>query len=67
MSVASGVTTFGTEAAAGYLVEPALFSTLLKNAPADWHKKNFQAVIHISEIGTTITNTTGVSTHFWSA
>ena len=37
--VASGVTTFGTEAAARYLVEPADFLTPLKNAPADWYKK----------------------------
>lgn len=65
--VASGVTTFGTEAAARYLVESALFSTLIKDAPADWHKKNFQAVIHMSVIGTTIANPTIVSTHFWSA
>lgn len=64
--VASGVTTFGTEAAARYLVEPALFSTLLKNAPADWQKKNFQAVIHISVVGTTIANPSVVSTYFWS-
>ncbi len=65
--VASGVTTFGTEAAARYFVNPKLFSTLLKNAPTDWNTKSFQAVIHVSVVGTTIVNPTVVSTHFWSA
>lgn len=65
--VASGVTTFGTEAAARYFVNPKLFSTLLKNAPTDWNIKSFQAVIHVSVVGTTIVNPTVVSTHFWSA
>lgn len=64
--VASGVTTFGTEAAARYLVEPALFSALLKDAPTDWYKKNFQAVVHVAVVGTTISNPSVVSTHFWS-
>jgi hypothetical protein len=65
--VASGVTTFGTEAAARYFVNPTLFSTLLKDAPTDWHTKSFQAVIHVSIVGTTILNPTVISTRFWSA
>ena len=40
--VASGVTTFGTEAAARYFVNPALFSTLLKDAPTDWRQRVFR-------------------------
>ena len=65
--VASGVTTFGTEAAARYFVNPTLFSTLLNDAPTHWHTKSFQAVIHVSVVGTTIVNPTVISTHFWSA
>lgn len=65
--VASGVTTFGTEAAARYFVNPTLFSTLLKGAPADWQTKSFQAVIHCSIVGTTILSPTVITTHFWSS
>ena len=65
--VASGVTTFGTEAAARYFVHPTLLSALLKDAPTDWHTKSFQAVIHVSVVGTTILNPTVITTHFWSS
>lgn len=65
--VASGVTTFGTQAAARYFVDASLLSTLLKDAPTNWHQKNFQAVVHVAVVGTTISSPTVVSTHFWSA
>ena len=65
--VASGVTTFGTEAAARYFVNPTMFSALLKDAPTDWHTKSFQAVIHVSIVGTTIVNPTIITSHFWSS
>jgi hypothetical protein len=64
--IATGVTTFGTLAAARYLVEESLFSKLLERAPNDWHKKNFQAVIHVTVVGTTIVGPSVVATHFWS-
>ena len=65
--VASGVTTFGTEAAARYFVNSTLLSELLKNAPTDWDTKSFQAVIHVSIVGTTVLNPTIIATHFWSS
>lgn len=63
--IAAGVTTFGTESAAEYLFDPSLFSQLMRNAPNDWEKKSFEAVIHTSIIGTTPGKPNVVATHFW--
>ena len=64
--IATGVTTFGTLAAARYLVDESLLSKLLEHAPTDWYKKNFQAVVHVAVVGTTIVGPSVVATHFWS-
>ncbi len=64
--IATGVTTFGTLAAARYMVEESLFSKLLEHAPKDWRPKNFPAVVHVAVVGTTIVGPSVVATHFWS-
>ena len=64
--IATGVTTFGTLAAARYLTDESLFTKLLEHAPNDWRKKNFQAVIHVAVVGTTVVGPSVVATHFWS-
>jgi hypothetical protein len=63
--VAAGITTFGTEAAATMLFDPALFSKIVEQGPADWKSKNMQAVIHITIVGTTPSSPQVVATHFW--
>lgn len=63
--IAAGICTFGTESAAEILFSPALFSQLIKDAPKNWETKNFQAVIHISVIGTTPSSPQVIATHFW--
>lgn len=63
--VAGGITTFGTEGAASVFFDSELFSDLLKDAPRNWETKNFQAVIHVSIIGTTPSAPRCVAAQFW--
>ena len=63
--VAAGITTFGTESAAMMLFDSGQFSKLVNGAPHDWDKKNFQAVVHISIIGTTPSSPRVVASYFW--
>ncbi|WP_188759016.1 hypothetical protein [Edaphobacter acidisoli] len=63
--IAAGLTTFATEGAGSILFDPALFAAILRNAPTDWETKNFQAVIHVSIIGTTPSSPTIVASYFW--
>jgi hypothetical protein len=63
--LAVGTQTFGTEGAANYLFDPQLFAAIVKQAPANWETKNFQAIVHVSVIGTTISTPRLVATHFW--
>ncbi len=63
--IAAGVTTFGTESAAEYLFSQELFSQVAAQGPKDWETKSFQAVVHLSIIGTTPTSSQLIATHFW--
>lgn len=63
--LAAGITTFGTEGAANLLFDPVVLSELVGQAPQDWDKRNLQAVIHVSIIGTTPSSPQVVATHFW--
>lgn len=63
--IAAGVTTFGTEGAASMFFDPAVLASALKKAPGNWETKNFQAVIHVSIVGTTPSIPEVVTTHFW--
>lgn len=65
MFLVFGLYTFGTEAAATLLFQPNLFSQLLRKAPAGWEFKNFQAIVRVSVVGTTISEPQIVAAHFW--
>ena len=43
--IAAGITHFGTQAAAEFLTNESYFEEALQNAPVDWARKNFQAVL----------------------
>lgn len=63
--VAAGITTFGTEGAASVLFDPEAFDSVIRNAPAHWEKKNFEAVVKVSILGTTPSAPQIVTSHFW--
>ena len=42
----SGITDYGTEAAADLVSSPARLATAVRNLPPDWPKRNLQLVIH---------------------
>jgi hypothetical protein len=63
--LAVGTFTFGTEGAANPLFYPELFASVVAHAPSNWERKNFQAVIRVSVIGTTPSMPQIVATHFW--
>jgi hypothetical protein len=63
--LAAGITTYGTEAAAHILFDPGLLSEAVKQAPKNWQRMNFQAVVRCSIVGMTIGPPQLVATHFW--
>jgi hypothetical protein len=63
--LAAGITTFGTEAAASMFFDAVAFEQVVRQAPSDWNKKNMQAVVQVSVIGTTPSSPQVVATHFW--
>jgi hypothetical protein len=63
--VACGITTFGTQAAADFLVDPKLFSQLSKVMPADWTTRNFQVILSARVIGATPGPARVVTAYFW--
>ena len=63
--IAAGVATYGTECAARFLFDSELFPELIKQAPKDWERKNFQAIVRSSIIGMTATEPQLIATHFW--
>ncbi len=63
--IAAGITTYGTESAGRFLLQPELFSQIIANQKTDWTKENFQAVIHLSIIDQTPSEPTLVASYFW--
>lgn len=49
--IAAGISEEGTEAAGEILYNPEYLNSLLERAPADWEKKNLEAVIETQVIG----------------
>jgi len=43
--IAAGITHFGTQAAGEFLTNPGYFADALRDAPADWPRKNLQVVL----------------------
>lgn len=63
--IAGGLTTFGTEAAAEVLTNVGDFEPVLKSAPANWQRMNFQVVVQTVIVGTTPSHPSIVAVHFW--
>lgn len=61
----SGITQYGTEAAAELVTKPAQLADALRGAPAGWEKKNLQLVLHVQVISGTPAATTVVARYFW--
>jgi hypothetical protein len=63
--IAAGISTFGTQAAAEFLTDPARIAELASRAPQPLNKGNFQILLQTKVIGNTPTPARIVDTHFW--
>lgn len=63
--IAAGISTFGTQAAAEFLTDPARLTELAKRSPHPLNRGNFQVLLHTKVIGNTPTPAQIVDTHFW--
>ena len=61
----SGITQYGTEAAADLVSNPELLQEALRNAPSGWTNKNLQLVLHMKVISGSPASATVVAAHFW--
>jgi hypothetical protein len=61
----SGISHYGTEAAADLITDAGLFQQALRNAPDDWQKMNIQIVLHVRVISGGPTAPSVVATQFW--
>lgn len=61
----SGITQYGTEAAAEMATSPELLAEALRGAPPNWKQKNLQFVVHVDVIGGTPGKPSTVATWFW--
>jgi hypothetical protein len=60
-----GIAQYGTEAAAEFVTNPSYFSQALKNAPADWRKKNIQILLSTRVLSQTGGPPTVLAAYFW--
>lgn len=63
--VAAGLSSFGTQAAAEFLTEPACLEELARRAPSPLNRVAFQVVLHTKVIGNTPSPPKLVDAHFW--
>jgi hypothetical protein len=61
----AGITQYGTDAAAELVTNPDLMAQALKNAPADWQRKNLQIVLHVKVIAGSPTAPAVVKSYYW--
>lgn len=61
----AGVNTFGTEAGAEFLCDPASWNQLNAKLPKGWQKKNLQFVLHTDVVGVTPGPATIIDYHVW--
>jgi hypothetical protein len=61
----SGITQYGTDAAADLVTSPDLMKEALRSAPSGWQQKNLQLVIHVRVISGTPTSPKVVASWFW--
>lgn len=62
---AAGITHYGTSAAGEFLTNPDYLRQALKNAPADWQRRNMQIVLVTKVIEGTSGPPQVVATYFW--
>jgi hypothetical protein len=63
--VAAGITHFGTVAASEFVTEPQYFAELLARLPADWNKRNLQAVLTVPVVQGVSGHPHVVAVHVW--
>jgi hypothetical protein len=63
--VLSGITQYGTEAAADLVTSPARLQEAVRNLPADWAKHNLQLVLHTRVISGEAATAKVVATYVW--
>ena len=63
--LAAGITTFGTQSAIEFLLNPADVSQLMSTAPPKWLQRNFQALLSTKIIGNTPGPPKLVAAEFW--
>jgi hypothetical protein len=61
----TGISHYGTEAAADLVTNPALLQEALRRLPAGWQQKNVQIVLHVEVISGSPSVPTVVATHVW--
>lgn len=61
----SGIGSYGTEAAAEFVTSEEKVSAMLKDAPAGWERKNFQAVLRIRVVAYAPVAVEVVTTAWW--
>ena len=61
----TGITQYGTDAAADLVTNADLLGEVLRGSPAGWQNKNLQIVIHVKVISGAPSSPRVVATHFW--
>lgn len=61
----TGISHYGTEAAADLVTNPTLLQEALRGLPAGWQQKNVQMVLHVEVISGFSSVPTVVATHVW--
>jgi hypothetical protein len=62
---AGGITHYGTQAAAEFLVNPECLARATTGLPADWPRRNVQFLLKTSVVGASVTTPTLVAAHAW--
>jgi hypothetical protein len=62
---AAGITQYGTRAAGEFLTDPVRLQQALAKAPADWHKKNLQVLLHAAVYKGTPAQPRVLAIHAW--
>ena len=61
----SGLTSFGSQAAAAVLTNPDGWKRVLAETPPDWTRRNIQIVLHTALVGRTPSTARVVAVHCW--
>ncbi len=61
----TGITQYGTDAAADLVTNADLLGEVLHGSPPGWQTKNLQIVIHVKVIAGAPSSPRVVATHFW--